>query len=104
MERETESGFRLQGLALVHSTMGQRAKAQVALEQLIKDYANEAAFQIAEVYAFWGDADKAFEWLERSYAQRDPGLVDMKVDPLLKNLKRDPRYTAFLKKMRRTVD
>ena len=44
--------------------------------------------------------DKAFAWLERAYAQRDGGLIEMKGDPLLKNLEADPRYAAFLKKMR----
>ncbi len=42
---------------------------------------------------------KAFEWLERAYKQRDGGLIEMKGDPLLRNLERDPRYAAFLKKM-----
>jgi hypothetical protein len=49
---------------------------------------------------FRGEADRAFEWLERAYAQRDGGLTEMKGNPLLKNLERDPRYAAFLKKMR----
>jgi hypothetical protein len=44
--------------------------------------------------------DQAFAWLERAYAQRDAGLLSMKGDPLLKSLEADPRYTAFLKRMR----
>jgi len=61
------------------------------------------SFQIAEVYGFREEADRAFEWLERAYAQRDGGLAQMKGDPLLKSLERDPRYAAFLKKMRLPV-
>ena len=45
-------------------------------------------------------ADHAFAWLDRAYAQRDPGLASLKGDPLLKNLEKDPRYAALLKKMR----
>jgi hypothetical protein len=67
---------------------------------LIAKYHADAAFQIAEVYAFRGEADRAFEWLERAYTQRDSELSLMKGDPLLKSLERDPRYAAFLKKMR----
>ena len=37
--------------------------------------------------------------LERAYEQRDETITEMKGDPLLKNLERDPRYAAFLKKM-----
>jgi len=47
-----------------------------------------------------GESDKAFEWLERAYAQRDGGLASLKGDPLLKSIEHDPRYAAFLKKMR----
>jgi len=51
------------------------------------------------VYAFRGETDRAFEWLERAYASRDSGLAQFKGDPLLKSLEHDPRYAAFLKKM-----
>ncbi|MCI0606599.1 hypothetical protein L0156_26745 [bacterium] len=50
------------------------------------------------------ETDKAFEWLERAYKQRDGGLSTMKGDPLLRNLERDPRYRAFLQKMKLPLD
>ena len=68
----------------------------------MSNYPNEAAYQIAEVYAMRGESDRAFEWLETARAQRDAGLSAIVGDPLLKNLHADPRYTAFLKKMRLT--
>ncbi len=55
------------------------------------------------MYAFRGETDRAFEWLERAYVQHDPGCALVKGDPLLKNIQNDPRYTAFLKKMRLPV-
>ena len=58
------------------------------------------AYQIAQLYAFRGETDKSFEWLERAYDQRDAGLTVLKTDPLLKNLHHDPRYVGLLKKMR----
>ena len=100
MERETEPIFRLQGLALAYHALGRKKESDAALAELIAKYHADAAYQIAEVYAFRGEADRAFEWLERAYAQRDGGLAGMKGDPLLKSLERDPRYAAFLKKMR----
>ena len=42
---------------------------------------------------------KPFEWLDRAYGQRNAGLILTKVDPLLKNLRHDPRYAALLKKL-----
>jgi tetratricopeptide (TPR) repeat protein len=74
-------------------------ESDTALRELIAKYHEGSAYQIAEVYAFRNQSDEAFEWLDRAYAQRDSGLIGTKVDPLLKNLHRDPRYAAFLKKL-----
>jgi hypothetical protein len=46
-----------------------------------------------------GEVDRAFEWLERAYAQRDSGLSQIKGHPHFKRLERDPRYAALLEKM-----
>ena len=64
----------------------------------MKYHASEA-YGIAMIYAFRNQSDKAFEWLDRAYAQRDPGLMATKVEPLLKSLHNDPRFFAFLKKL-----
>lgn len=100
MEREPDAAWRGQGLALTYFALGRKAEADAALAAYVSKYHAGAAFQIAEIYAFRGETNQAFAWLERAYAQRDAGLSEMKGDPLLKNLERDPRYTAFLKKMR----
>jgi hypothetical protein len=55
------------------------------------------------VYAYRGESDQAFVWLERAYTERDTGLEEMKADPLLAGLRNDPRYSALLKKMRLPV-
>ena len=74
-------------------------EADAALAQLTKDFAETAAYQIAEVYAYRGDKDKAFEWLELARRQRDPGLASLRKDPLLTNIQDDPRWNAFLRTM-----
>jgi tetratricopeptide (TPR) repeat protein len=74
-------------------------ESDAALNELIKNEAELAAFQIAEAYAYRGDKDKAFEWLERARRQHDPGLGDLLKDPLLENLHIDPRWNTFLHTM-----
>ena len=101
---ETEPLWRDQGLALGHYAAGKKKEADVLLVDFIEDFQTTAAFQIAEIYAFRGEADKAFEWLERAYQLRDSGLSEMKGDPLLRNIEHDPRYAAFLKKMKLPLD
>ena len=100
VQKEPEELWRLYGLAIVHHALKENKKADEAIAELIEKYQVDAAYQIAEVYAFRGDSDKAFEWLERAYVQRDSGLVALKGSPLLTTLRKDHRYTALLKKMR----
>ena len=88
------------GLALVYYALGRMNEADDKLGELIKNNARTAAFQIAEIYAYRKEKDKAFNWLERAYNQRDGGLTQIKGDPLLRNIEQDSRYAEFLKKMK----
>jgi TolB-like protein/DNA-binding winged helix-turn-helix (wHTH) protein len=85
--------------AIAYYALGRKKESGSALSELIAKYHAGGAYQIAEVYAFRNQSDKAFEWLDRAYTQHDGGLAYTKVDPVLKNLHGDPRYAAFLKKL-----
>ena len=87
------------GFSLVYYTLGRHKEADATLAEFVKHYQQTAAFQIAEIYAYRGEVDRAFEWLERAYAQRDSGLSQIKGQPHFKRLERDPRYAALLEKM-----
>ncbi|MGH9779952.1 MAG: tetratricopeptide repeat protein, partial [Candidatus Acidiferrales bacterium] len=94
-EQEPDLFWRSHGLALAHYALKQKKDSDAALAVMVQGFGGTSAFQIAEVYAYRGEADRALEWLERAYAQRDPGCAMVKGDPLLKNIERDPRYAAF---------
>jgi serine/threonine-protein kinase len=100
MEKETGEWEKLSGEVLAYHALGRREESDKALKKLIATHQNDAAYQIAEAYAYRGEADEAFAWLDRSYLQRDPGTPEFKTDPLMKSLRQDPRYAALLKKMR----
>ena len=91
--------YRDTGVALAEHTLGDAKASQQALDQLIATSARIAAYQIAQVYAWRGEKDKAFEWLERAYRQQDGGLIGIKSDPLLASLRPDRRYVAMLRKL-----
>jgi len=99
IEQEIGGLWKLLGEAFVYHSLGRPQDSDAALQQLIATRQQDSAFQIAEVYAFRGESDEAFEWLERAYRQRDGGLMSLKTDPLLKGLRQDRRYTDLLKKM-----
>jgi len=97
--QEVHDTFRLQGLAFVFHARGNRAQSDAALSELIEKNAADGAFQIAEAYAYRDEADLAFAWLERAYAQHDPGIGMTKVARPLRSLHRDSRWEPFLEKM-----
>jgi TolB-like protein/DNA-binding winged helix-turn-helix (wHTH) protein/Flp pilus assembly protein TadD len=99
MEKETGEWEKLTGEVLAYHALGRRGESDKALKELIATHQNDAAYQIAEGYAYRGEVGKAFAWLDRAYQQRDPGTPEFKTDPLMKSLRPDPRYTELLKKM-----
>jgi len=100
MKREPNAVYRLSGIAIAQHLLGDTEASNAALQELIASRTETAAYQIAEVYAFRGEISTAFEWLERAYENRDSGLPKMLPDPLLANLRNDPRWVPFLDKMR----
>jgi hypothetical protein len=66
---------------------------------LVEKDANVSAYQIAEVYALRGDAKETFEWLERAWSNRDPGITSLLFDPFILRHKDDPRFAAFCRKV-----
>ena len=76
-----------------------RAAADAALKHLIDDYADNGAYQIAEVQALRQDPDAMFRWLNRAWAQRDPGIQHLLTDPLVLHYRNDPRFAAYCHKV-----
>jgi len=99
VQDETEEIFLHQGMALAFQAVGKKAQSDIALGKLIAADPDGAAYQITQIYAFRGEADRAFEWIQRGLEVRDPGFTHAKVDRLLTSLHGDPRWAAFLKKM-----
>jgi adenylate cyclase len=96
MQEEAPEGGRNGGLAMAYYALGRKAESDDIVVQMIKE---PHAFPVAEVYAFLGDRDKAIQWLERAYFQKEPDMQYIKSDLPLRNLENDPRYRALLRKM-----
>jgi tetratricopeptide (TPR) repeat protein len=95
-EAESHEVFRNLAFAMIQHSLGHPTESETALRALIDGFGWTAAYQIAEAYAHRGEVDKAYEWLEAAYAQRDPGVVYSAVDGLLRPLHGDPRWQPFL--------
>ena len=99
IERDRSDYDRAFLYSIGYYALSREKESDAALSELVAKYHADAAYQIAEIYAFRNQPDKSFEWLDRASAQRDSGLLFTKLDPLLKSLHNDPRYAAFLKKL-----
>jgi len=99
MQNEDQTIYGPTGLAMAHFALGNTKEANHALNTIITDDAEHAAFQIAEIYAMRGDLDHAFEWLDNSYTIRDSGLANSLGNPAFETLLKDPRWEQFLKKL-----
>jgi TolB-like protein/DNA-binding winged helix-turn-helix (wHTH) protein len=93
------AALRIRMYAMAYHALGREKESDAALRELIEKLHSSSAFSIATVYAFRNQRDEAFQWLDRAYAQHDTGLITTKVEPLLSNLRGDPRYAVFLKKL-----
>ena len=98
-KREIHNTFRLLALANVYHAQGRHAESDAALKEIIETDAEKSAFQIAEGFAYRGDQDQAFGWLERAYTQRDAGMNLLRSSPSLRGLHGDPRWLPFLEKV-----
>src|SRR5438034_2971669 len=96
---EPDEGYRRFELALAQCVRADREAADAALADLIANFRNQLAYQIAEIYAVRGETDKAFEWLQISLDNHDTGLLSLLIDPLIRSLHGDPRYKSMLEKI-----
>jgi TolB-like protein/Tfp pilus assembly protein PilF len=99
IQREPHPTFRLLGLSCLHHDCGRPAESEAALQELIEKDSAAGAYQIALGYAYRGEKEPAFEWLERAYVQRDPGVGSIKLSPPFRFMYSDPRWQVFLEKM-----
>jgi len=96
---EPNEGYHRFELALAYYARGDRAAADAALADMVANDRNLLAYQIAEVYAWRGETDKGFEWLQISYDNHDTGLLSLLIDPLMRGLRSDPRYKIMVEKV-----
>ncbi|HEY7378820.1 MAG TPA: winged helix-turn-helix domain-containing protein [Steroidobacteraceae bacterium] len=104
LRNEPDSAARAQCLALAYHGLGQKARAEDALAALIESYGDSDPILIAEVYAFRGQADQAFKWLQKHDEKykdhvnvgnpKIPWILNR--SPFFKSLHSDARWDAWL--------
>jgi TolB-like protein/Flp pilus assembly protein TadD len=101
----TENGaLAFSGLGQVAALRGLTDEARAVLEELHRRararYISPVAF--TSLYVALGEADAAFDWLDKAYAERRGWMAYLKIEPLLDPLRDDPRFQRLVQRMRLT--
>jgi len=104
IQQEKVEPLRLLGMAQAYHALGKKAASDAALATLIAKYAKADPYNIASAYAYRGEANLAFVWLDKAVQAADPQLDGMQADPLLDKLHTDPRWLPLLRKLGRAPE
>jgi len=104
IEQETSEAWKMIGLPMAYHALGRKADSDAALAALIAKYEKDAPLNIAYVYAFRGEADQAFAWLDKAIEYGDPGISEIVPENLFDKIHADPRWLPFLRKIGKAPD
>jgi TolB-like protein/Flp pilus assembly protein TadD/predicted Ser/Thr protein kinase len=103
IEKDTGDDEEMIGLAIVYHALGRKADSDNALAALIAKHEKEDSCNIACVYAFRGEADQAFAWLDKALEHHE-GLSRIVTENLFDKIHSDPRWLPFLRKIGKAPD
>ena len=85
--------------ASIHFRLGNEADAQAVIRRLLEEVAPEYPYAMVLMYAYRGDNDLAFDWLEKAYQLRKTSFAYFLGDTWTRSLVTDPRYAEFVEKL-----
>ena len=90
----------LLGYAL--AKVGKLPQARAVLDELRQSSNQEyvAPYNLAMIHNGLGESEKALDYLEKAYAEKNVLMVFLKVEPKWNNLRSDPHFISLLKRMR----
>ncbi len=86
-------------VAMALHGLGRSKEADAALKALVDKFGPDQPEFIATVHAYRGQADAAFEWLDKAVAIHDPALAGALVEPMFDALHDDSRWLPFLRRI-----
>ena len=93
---ETNTVFKLPGIAIIAAKHGRRAEADAAMARLVAEHGDNGLYQQAQVLAQWGDRAGALAALSKARSTGDSGLILMRNDPMLDPLRKEPEFARLL--------
>ena len=98
VEKLTDPPLQLYELVVINAKAGNKKESDRALNQLTEKYTNWP-YYIALAYTYIGEFEKAVDWLETAYINKDKSLVYVNVEPLFIKLRRNTRFSKLIQQM-----
>jgi len=98
-ERDPDFWYAQVCLALAYHALDRKQEAAAMLQKIKDGQGDGAAYQYAEIYAYWGDRDRALEWLTKAVELQDGGLLAIKVDPFLDSIRGTPQFERIVREL-----
>ncbi len=92
---EPDEEWKTKGTALALYSMGRMDEFEAMFAELLERWSAEWPSEMAHVYAWTGNKDEAFKYLNKAVDQNEEGLYQQYYQPLLRNLRDDPRWGDF---------
>jgi hypothetical protein len=89
---------------MAYHAMGRKEESDAALAELISEQEQGSAYNIADVLADRGEADRAFEWLAKAVDYQDAGLAGINNERLFTCIHENPRWSPFLESIGRSPE
>ena len=85
----------------LYAVAGKSVEARQVLEASQRTAKNHyvAAYDFANIYAGLEDNNKAFEWLEKAFSDRDTTMTFIKVDQRIDSIRSDPRLAKLIERV-----
>lgn len=96
---EVNEYWKLSSMSFATFAVGDTELANKLLAEYVSEYGNSIPGHMASIYAYRGEKDQAFKWLESAYKKHDSGLLHIINFQTLRNLWDDPRWDIFLAKL-----
>ena len=99
IEQEKHEFFNLYGRNFIQFAMGRTKEANALFAEFLEKYGETDLANVADLYAFRGEYDQSFLWLNKAFEAKDPVLVEALTYPSFKPMYSDPRWAAIIKKI-----
>ncbi len=99
IEQEKHEFFSIYGQNFIQYAIGNTTKADALFAEFLEKYSDTDPSNVADLYAFRGEYDLSFDWLNKAFEVKDPVLVEALTYPSFKPMYKDPRWRELVENM-----